>query len=254
MMEATAIGERTSLRTVTEKNYKQYTDGELMAMVRAGDQDALGEVYDRYSEDLVKTAMQVVGPDYADDVVSQVFVKFAAQPPKFILARGGLQAYLRRCCRNKCVDLYRERKKMPEVSLDCPVDHGDGYAQLLQEIPSDVESTLVALVKQVQKEEIGKHFPECLEALIVAEPGMGRLEASPESKTHYFLKVAILMLAKWGALVEEKTTSYQLPGVEELSTIYREVFNDGIEFSRKYRIKKRIKKFMQDCMRKKGHS
>lgn len=90
----------------------------LLKKARAFNQDALGEIYDLYSEELFAYAFKHVGKaQIAEDLVAETFQRFLSA-----LERGGgptdhLRAYLYRITHNLITDLYR-REPPPPLELD----------------------------------------------------------------------------------------------------------------------------------------
>ncbi|UPK73947.1 sigma-70 family RNA polymerase sigma factor [Nocardioidaceae bacterium SCSIO 66511] len=88
------------------------SDAELISRVRAGDQGAYGDLFERHSEAARRMARQLVhGPD-VDDLVSEAFTKVLVQ-----LQRGGgpdvaFRAYLLTAIRRLHVDRTRVNKRL----------------------------------------------------------------------------------------------------------------------------------------------
>ena len=90
----------------------------LLKRARRFDQQALSEIYDRYSGPLFDYAVRRVGsPQLAEDLVAETFQRFLEA-----LQKGGgpeeyLQAYLYRITHNLITDHYR-REPPPPLQLD----------------------------------------------------------------------------------------------------------------------------------------
>ena len=90
----------------------------LLKKARAFNQDALGEIYDLFSDELYAYAYKHVGKaQLAEDLVAETFQRFLSA-----LERGGgptdhLRAYLYRITHNLVTDLYR-REPPPPLELD----------------------------------------------------------------------------------------------------------------------------------------
>ena len=83
----------------------------LIWKFKRGDNDALRRIYEKYKNDLLKLAVVLTGaPATAEDVVHDVFVKFAQSPGK-IRSAGSLKGYLSTCVVNRIRNLQRERKR-----------------------------------------------------------------------------------------------------------------------------------------------
>lgn len=100
-------------------------DARLADRIRAGDAQALGELYDRYASVALATALRVVGGrDEAEDVVHDAFVAVWAKIDRFDAARGSLRGWLMTVVRNRAIDRVRARR----VTVD--VDDADERALL----------------------------------------------------------------------------------------------------------------------------
>ncbi|HEY6277042.1 MAG TPA: sigma-70 family RNA polymerase sigma factor [Streptosporangiaceae bacterium] len=113
------------------------TDALLAARLVAGDERALGEIFDRLGAVVYGAALRVVGdPAAAQDVAQDVFVELWSHPGRYDPAAGTLRTYLAVLARHRSVDLVRgelrriarqERhyRLTPEQRLPRP---GDGLA------------------------------------------------------------------------------------------------------------------------------
>ena len=100
-------------------------DARLADRIRAGDAQALGELYDRHASVALATALRVVGGrDEAEDVVHDAFVAVWAKIDRFDAARGSLRGWLMTVVRNRAIDRVRARR----VTVD--VDDADERALL----------------------------------------------------------------------------------------------------------------------------
>jgi len=93
----------------------------LVARVRAGDQLALAELYDRYSHVVYGVALRVLqDTGAAEDVLQDIFLQLWRKPDAFDSSRGSLAAWLAVIARHRSID--RLRKRRPETDLeDCVI-------------------------------------------------------------------------------------------------------------------------------------
>jgi RNA polymerase sigma-70 factor (ECF subfamily) len=92
-------------------------DAQLAARIRAGDTEALGELYDRYASMALGTAIRVVADrEEAEDVVHDAFVAVWRKIDRFDADRGSLRAWLMTVVRNRAIDRIRARR--PGMDLD----------------------------------------------------------------------------------------------------------------------------------------
>jgi RNA polymerase sigma-70 factor, ECF subfamily len=92
-------------------------DARLAERIRAGDQDALGELYDRYASIALAVALRVVADrEEAEDLVHDAFVAVWRKIGRFDPSRGSLRAWLMTVVRNRAIDRVRARR--PRIDVD----------------------------------------------------------------------------------------------------------------------------------------
>jgi len=80
----------------------------LVERLRAGDEEALEEVFDRYGALVFGVARRTVrDPSAAEDVVQEVFTTLWAHPERFDPQRGSLRAYLGMQAHGRAIDAVR---------------------------------------------------------------------------------------------------------------------------------------------------
>lgn len=96
----------------------------LVARIRAGDQQAMSELYDRYSRIVYAVALRVLqDAAAAEDILQDVFLQLWRNPDAFDASRGNLAAWLAVIARHRSID--RLRKRRPEIDIeDCIVAGG----------------------------------------------------------------------------------------------------------------------------------
>ena len=83
----------------------------LVWRFKTGSRDALRAVYEKYADDLLTLAANLLDDKIgAEDVVQDVFVKFAESPDKFRLA-GNLKSFLAKCVANRSRDYLRMKTR-----------------------------------------------------------------------------------------------------------------------------------------------
>ena len=94
-------------------------DDELLARrIRAGDSDALGELYDRYASVALATALRVVADrQLAEDLVHDSFVAVWQKIDRFDAARGNLRSWLLTIVRNRGIDRLRAARPSMEIGV-----------------------------------------------------------------------------------------------------------------------------------------
>lgn len=89
----------------------------MVSGVRAGDEHAMAQLYDRYSPVVYSVALRVLADTgAAEDVLQEVFLQLWRNPAAFDSNRGSLGAWLAVITRNRAIDSLRKRK--PETAAD----------------------------------------------------------------------------------------------------------------------------------------
>ncbi len=106
LMTASA-GRPVAARTVPPSGW----EADVRERVVAGDDAALGEVYDQYASFVYGLAVRVIGDHRAAEDVSQdVFVSFWERPAAFDPARGSLRTWLGTLTHRRAVDHVRREE------------------------------------------------------------------------------------------------------------------------------------------------
>ena len=70
-------------------------DGALISAIRSGNQDAMTQLYDRYSGVVYAVALRVLGETTAaEDILQEVFMQLWRNPGAFDSGRGNLAPWL----------------------------------------------------------------------------------------------------------------------------------------------------------------
>jgi RNA polymerase sigma-70 factor (ECF subfamily) len=114
--------ERMRVSGTQAPNHKD--DAALIARIRAGDQSAMADLYDRYAGVVYGVALRVLASTAAaEDVVQEVFLQLWRNPQAFNSDRGRLAPWLAVIARNRAIDLLRKRP--PEDDIDeMPISTG----------------------------------------------------------------------------------------------------------------------------------
>ena len=95
-------------------------DMRLVARVRAGDQHALSELYDRYSKLVYGVAMRILhDTGAAEDLLQDIFLQLWRKPDAFDSSRGSLAVWLAVIARHRSIDRLRQRR--PETDIEACV-------------------------------------------------------------------------------------------------------------------------------------
>lgn len=91
-------------------------DARLVARIRSGDTEALGELYDRHAAAALAVALRVTADrQEAEDVVHDAFVVVWRKIARFDPERGSLRAWLMTIVRNRAIDRVRARRPAIEI-------------------------------------------------------------------------------------------------------------------------------------------
>jgi len=102
----------------------QKDEAALIARIRAGDENAMAYVYDRYSGIVYAVALRVLGStSSAEDVVQEVFLQLWRNPQAFDADRGKLAPWLAVIARNRSIDVLRKRPMEEDID-ELPVSTG----------------------------------------------------------------------------------------------------------------------------------
>lgn len=113
------------------------SDLATVTAVKARDQGAMAQLYDRYSSIVYAVALRVLGDTgAAEDVLQEVFLQLWRNPGAFDSARGSLGAWLAVIARNRAIDALRKRK--PETDLE------DVIVSVAPDLATDADRTRVA--------------------------------------------------------------------------------------------------------------
>src|SRR5438034_965816 len=99
-------------------------DGELVARAAAGDERAIGQLYDRYGAVLFAVAYRIAGQRAdAEEVVLEAFAQAWREAPRFEAGRGSVAAWLTMIARSRALDLVRARSRRDRITASAAVNH-----------------------------------------------------------------------------------------------------------------------------------
>ncbi len=89
----------------------------IVTGLKTGDQEAMADLYDRYSSVVYAVALRVLGDTgAAEDILQEVFLQLWRNPSAFDAARGSLASWLAVITRNRAIDSLRKRR--PETDIE----------------------------------------------------------------------------------------------------------------------------------------
>jgi RNA polymerase sigma-70 factor, ECF subfamily len=88
----------------------------LVSAIRSGDEQAMAQLYERYSAIVYSVALRVLGDTgAAEDILQEVFMQLWRSPDVFDATRGSLPGWLAVITRNRAIDSLRKRR--PEADI-----------------------------------------------------------------------------------------------------------------------------------------
>ena len=130
-------------------SYEDRTDAELMAMISAGESEALELLYKRYAATVYQTVLGIVQDRaLAEDLVQEVFLRVWRRSSRFAAWRGQVAPWLRALARNLSIDELRRLRARPAVI------RADMEQSRLGELADDQADLLGAVIKQEQRHTI----------------------------------------------------------------------------------------------------
>ena len=95
---------------------KNPDEAALIGRIRASDETAMADLYDRYSGIVYGVALRVLGnTTAAEDVLQEVFLQLWRNPQAFDADRGRLPAWLAVIARNRAIDHLRKRPPEDDI-------------------------------------------------------------------------------------------------------------------------------------------
>lgn len=114
-----------------------FNDEELLALAKQFDQDALAEIYDRYSTALFRYAYRLVGSQQlAEDCVSETFTRLLKSLQAGRGPRKNIKGYLYRIAQNWVTDQFRRQN---------PANGLEEYVEILESDSGGVEESVIGL-------------------------------------------------------------------------------------------------------------
>jgi RNA polymerase sigma-70 factor, ECF subfamily len=93
------------------------TDSMLLSAIRSGDEQAMEQLYGRYSSIIYSVALRVLGDTgAAEDILQDIFMKLWRNPDIFDASRGTLGGWLAVITRNRAIDFLRKRRLETDIT------------------------------------------------------------------------------------------------------------------------------------------
>jgi len=173
-----AVAEKSEGSAIVER--QTAWEASARANLVAGDQAALGEVYDQYSSFVFGLARRVIGdPRAAEDVSQEVFLHLWEHPEVFDPARGSLRTWLGTLTHRRSVDYVRReearRRRGQREASRRPVSIPDVDEMAMALVTAERVRAALDVLPPEQREAIdlayfgGRTYREVAEALGIPE-------------------------------------------------------------------------------------
>jgi len=134
----------------------------IIERCRAGDLAAYRQVYNRYGQPLLRTALRMLGrPQEAEDAVQETFLKLFRGIAGFRLG-ARFSTYLFQILNNTCIDILRKRPTAAADEMDMETHGATSWHELAHSLTEAVESLpaqmkacfVLFAVEQFSQEEV----------------------------------------------------------------------------------------------------
>jgi RNA polymerase sigma factor (sigma-70 family) len=138
-------------------------DADVMRRIRAGDRDAVGELYDRFRRPAFALARRILADDtMAEDVLQEVFLSVWRDPAAFDRGKGSVASWLLAVVHHKAVDAVRREESQrrrqgmaeDELALDAPTATRDVEDEAWSRVVADQVRTALGGLSAVQREAL----------------------------------------------------------------------------------------------------
>lgn len=145
---------------------QELSDEQVLERVVAGDQQALGTLYDRYGRPAYSLARRICADDgVAEDVVQEVFLALWRSPGRFDASRGSFATWLLTLVHHKAVDAVRRESTIRRRTVAVG-DDGEEWAT--PPVPGADQAAIGAVVAGQVREALGELPAEQRQALALA--------------------------------------------------------------------------------------
>lgn len=173
------------------------SDEQLIKLGKAGDKEAVSQLYERYVDRIYRYVAYRVPVEDAEDIAAEVFMKMVEGLPNFEYTGAPFEAWLYRIASARIADFHRDRARKPTDEMDEGLSDGKPQPEeilLDAQEKHDVRSALKQLDEDDQ-EILILRFVERKSHKEVAEI-LGKNEAAVRTAQHRALKKLAKLLGK----------------------------------------------------------
>lgn len=151
------------------------SDAELLQQIAEGSQEALSELYDRFSANLMALATRVLhSPEDAEEILQEVFVHVWNKAGRYDPSRSAASTWLVLITRSRAIDRLRSRKVVERTAVAAHQESPEEHTS-----PSGARNVLSDERRQRIQEELAELPPEQAQVLRLAfYEGMTQSEIS----------------------------------------------------------------------------
>ncbi|MBN2388726.1 MAG: sigma-70 family RNA polymerase sigma factor [Anaerolineales bacterium] len=166
----------------------EYQEVEVLRRASRGDQDAFGELYERYVDRIFNYVYYRTGNVHdAEDLTARVFYRALNHIQNYTDRGVPFSAWLYRIAHNLVANWHRDRSRRQEIPLsDAPTLHYKGAAPEVSLMVTQERESLLRLIRRLPAERQQLLILKFVEHLSNAEVGqiMGRSEGAVKSLYH----------------------------------------------------------------------
>ena len=168
-------------------HFGRMCDGELVAAAKRGHQGALGELFSRYSQRILRTTLRIArNREDAEDALQDSFLNALVHIGSFE-GRSSFSSWLTRIAINSALMKLRKNRAHPEVSIEGPTCAGEDFVPYESADPEpDPEERLA----QRQREQIVAGAVRSLRAPLRQIVEIRRLQESSVRETAKMLRIS----------------------------------------------------------------
>lgn len=143
-------------------------DGELLRRMAAGDESALGTLYDRWSPLVHSVVARIVGDaDDAEELVEEAFLQAWRQAGRYEGTRGGVSTWLVVIARSRALDRVRLAGHRRAAAAE-PLENAESAGSLLPDTHTPLAAAEIAETRQIVHAALEKLPPDQRETLEMA--------------------------------------------------------------------------------------